>query len=316
MPPKVYLAGPDVFRADALEIAAKKKKICTEYGLVGMFPLDNCIDLSGMDGRKAGLTIAEANEQLMRSADACIANMTPFRGPSMDVGTAFEMGFMRAQGKPVHGYTQSADSFAERTKAWCLKHHGKPHRERPDAGRPVVEDHDGNEIESFESLHDNLMLDGAVAASVNSPLEIGKEDGHDMGSPAALEPFRRCCQVLSAELGRLAAQTEEAMSPTAGSRSGLMFVESDDDFAVCLRLAGERIVVFHEFGDTPALQFRAEAKALPDVVFALRRDSPARRISFWVRGTEIDDKRIDCSAVPDQAGLRVLLHDTVNELDE
>ena len=31
----------------------------------------------------------------MQGCDAMIVNLTPFRGPSADVGSAYEMGFMR-----------------------------------------------------------------------------------------------------------------------------------------------------------------------------------------------------------------------------
>eukprot|EP01062_Namystynia_karyoxenos_P073947 TRINITY_DN70772_c0_g1_i1.p1 TRINITY_DN70772_c0_g1~~TRINITY_DN70772_c0_g1_i1.p1 ORF type:complete len:345 (+),score=107.99 TRINITY_DN70772_c0_g1_i1:86-1036(+) len=315
--PKIYLAGPDVFRADALEIAEKKKAICREYGLEGMFPLDNCLSLEGMGPREAAHAIAEANEALMRSADGCIANMTPFRGPSMDVGTAYEMGFMRAQGKPVHGYTQAAGSFAERTKQWCAAR-GAPARARAGGGRPAVEDAEGNELEDFGEMTDNLMLDNAVHQSLGGArVEVGTAAHHDMGCPAALEPFRRCCAAIAAELSRLQPQEEEAMSPTAGSRAGVMTVESDDDFAACLHLAGDRVVVLHEFDDTPVFPIRAEAKRAPDTVFALRRRRGVDKggvLSFWVRGTELSEKRI--TGTGDPAALRERLHETLTLLDE
>src|SRR3954471_17847562 len=39
-PPRVYLAGPDVFLRDPLTAAAAKKQLCASYGFVGVFPLD------------------------------------------------------------------------------------------------------------------------------------------------------------------------------------------------------------------------------------------------------------------------------------
>ena len=50
----------------------------------------------------------------MRSCDLLIANCTPFRGVSMDVGTAFEIGFMRALGRPVFGYSNTPADYAAR----------------------------------------------------------------------------------------------------------------------------------------------------------------------------------------------------------
>ena len=35
----------------------------------------------------------------MDAADAIIANLTPFRGPSADAGTVYELGYMAGRGK-------------------------------------------------------------------------------------------------------------------------------------------------------------------------------------------------------------------------
>ena len=52
----------------------------------------------------------------MHSCDALVANLTPFRGVSADAGTAFEVGFMRALGRPVLGYTYTGLAYVERPK--------------------------------------------------------------------------------------------------------------------------------------------------------------------------------------------------------
>ena len=52
----------------------------------------------------------------MRTCDLLIANLTPFRGVSTDAGTAFEVGFMRALGRPVLGYTNTIADYRERTE--------------------------------------------------------------------------------------------------------------------------------------------------------------------------------------------------------
>ncbi len=154
---RVYLAGPEVFMIEAREIGAEKQAICREYGLHGLFPLDADIDLSHMKPEVAGLTISQANETLIASCDILIANMTPFRGPSMDVGTAFEMGFMRALGRPVFGYTNVADTYVNRVAAF---NGGKL---SPKAEGQFV-DKDGLFVEDF-GMADNLMMVGAVLAS-------------------------------------------------------------------------------------------------------------------------------------------------------
>jgi len=139
----VYLAGPEVFLRRAKEIGREKKEICREFGLVGLFPLDGEFEPEG------ARAIYLANIGLLRRADLIIANMTPFRGLSMDVGTAFEMGFMAARGKPVFGYTHAADSYLDRVRSAGL------------AEPTSTVDRDGSSIEDF-GLRDNLMMACAV----------------------------------------------------------------------------------------------------------------------------------------------------------
>ena len=104
-----------------------------------------------------GLAISCAMERVMRTCDAMIANLTPFRGPSADVGSAYEMGFMRALGRPIFAYTNDDRPFFDRVVEFC----GGTVRGRPSK---VHEDDDGMAIEPF-LLRDNLMLDGGVIAS-------------------------------------------------------------------------------------------------------------------------------------------------------
>ena len=54
---KIYLAGPDVFLPDAVEIGRRKAEVCAYHGLTGPYPLDNSIDPTAAG---ASLTIPEA----------------------------------------------------------------------------------------------------------------------------------------------------------------------------------------------------------------------------------------------------------------
>jgi nucleoside 2-deoxyribosyltransferase len=104
-----------------------------------------------------GYAIHAANEQLIRSCQLLIANLSPFRGPSADVGTVYELGFARGLGLPVFGYTNVQGSFQERTLAYL----GTAARRRPDG---TFEDAEHLALESHD-LVDNLMVDGAIHAS-------------------------------------------------------------------------------------------------------------------------------------------------------
>lgn len=154
---KVYLAGPDVFWANAKEAGAAKVALCAEYGLQGHFPLDTELNLSGLAPYEAGLAIYRANIHLMDDADLLIANMTPFRGPSMDVGTAFEMGYMTARGKPVWGYTLDGRLYSDRVQ-------------QPTNGI----DEKGDTVEQFD-MTDNLMMIGAIEDSAGQLVIADKE---------------------------------------------------------------------------------------------------------------------------------------------
>lgn len=98
--PRIYLAGPDVFRPDAIERGARLKRLCAEHGLEGLYPLDNRLP-PGLTPAAAARWILEANIALLRSADAVLANLEPFRGLEPDSGTVFEVGMAVALGKPV-----------------------------------------------------------------------------------------------------------------------------------------------------------------------------------------------------------------------
>jgi nucleoside 2-deoxyribosyltransferase len=94
-----------------------------------VFPLDASLDLAGLAKAEQARRISAANEGLMRSCDLLIANLTPFRGVSMDAGTAFEVGFMRALGRPVLGCTNVAADYRQRAEAY--------RRAAPGCSRPM-----------------------------------------------------------------------------------------------------------------------------------------------------------------------------------
>ncbi len=109
---KIYLAGPDVFLADARRAGLRKQEICREFGFEGLFPFDNDAAVAA-DHVKT----FRANCALMRLADIGVFNVTPFRGPSADPGTVFELGFLFALSKPVFGYTNSTSDYLQRVPA-------------------------------------------------------------------------------------------------------------------------------------------------------------------------------------------------------
>jgi len=98
--PSVYLAGFEVFQPDAQAHGRHLQTLCQQHGLEGLYPLDNALP-PGLQGAAAAHWICQANLALIRRADAVLANLNPFRGAEPDSGTAFEVGFACALGKPV-----------------------------------------------------------------------------------------------------------------------------------------------------------------------------------------------------------------------
>jgi nucleoside 2-deoxyribosyltransferase len=177
----VYLAGPDVFLPDAVAVGRRKVDICAKYGLRARYPLDADISGEGLDPEARAFVIAQANEELIRASAIVLANISPFRGPSLDPGTALEIGFARALGLRIFGYSCREAPFAART----IYYSGMD----DDAERDVH----GYQIERF-GLVDNLMIDGAIAASGGKIVCV---ESDDLSAFAAFEN-------LVAGIGRLA----------------------------------------------------------------------------------------------------------------
>jgi nucleoside 2-deoxyribosyltransferase len=187
---RVYLAGPDVFLPDPLARAAAMKQLCARHGLVGVFPLD---DLAGGDPPDwAALSeahrIARRNEAHIAGCAALIANLTPFRGPSADAGTVFELGFMRALGRPVFGWSNCATPFAARSRAHVTA------IAQPDG---TWRDGEAMLVEDFSGMADNLMIDGAIAASGGS---LVRGDLPRSAAWTSLAAFEACVALVAARL--------------------------------------------------------------------------------------------------------------------
>jgi nucleoside 2-deoxyribosyltransferase len=151
--PRIYLAGPEVFLPNARAMGAEKCRLAADAGLEGAFPLDAQLDLDTLPAGEQARRISRANEALMRSCDGLIANLTPFRGVSMDAGTAFEVGFMQALGRPLAGYTNVLADYPQRVRAFRARGPATMDSDRPDL-----------EIEDF-GLAENLMIEVAIVSS-------------------------------------------------------------------------------------------------------------------------------------------------------
>jgi len=100
---RLYLAGPEVFRPDVDEEGRRLLAICEAAGAEGLFPAE----FAGGDIRRNCIGMIE-------QADALIANISPFRGSHMDPGTAFEIGYAEALGKPAFLWSDDSRPLDER----------------------------------------------------------------------------------------------------------------------------------------------------------------------------------------------------------
>jgi nucleoside 2-deoxyribosyltransferase len=184
---RVYLAGPDVFLPDAAAWLQRKKAICAGFRLTGVSPLDPMAEVppewaAFPEWRR----IALRNEAHIRSCAAVIANLTPFRGPSADVGTVYEVGFARGLGLKVFGYATVTAAFLDRTLA-------SVGGGRQDADGSWC-DPDGMLVEQF-GLFDNLMIEAGISDSGGMLIREDQDRWND------LTVFEQCVQAAAAVLG-------------------------------------------------------------------------------------------------------------------
>ncbi|MFD1746932.1 nucleoside 2-deoxyribosyltransferase [Rhizobium helianthi] len=184
---KFYLAGPEVFLPNAREMLDAKAALTREFGFEPICPGDITIE-PAPSRHQFGLNISAVDEGMMNRADGIIANLTPFRGIAADVGTAFELGFICAQGKKVAAYTNVTASHFERTRAF---YNGK-----------VVEGADGRKrgpdgvsLEDFDMI-DNLMLHGGIERRGGF---IATHDAAADELYTDLTAFRRCLEFFAGQ---------------------------------------------------------------------------------------------------------------------
>ncbi|QNK66821.1 nucleoside 2-deoxyribosyltransferase [Variovorax sp. PAMC26660] len=142
--PRVYLAGPDVFRPDAVQHFAALVRACNALGMEALVPSDDGAAAAGLNGLALARAIYNVNMGLLSEADGVIANVAPFRGAEPDSGTVFEVGVAVALGLPVVAYGVPPSSYASRVQSV-----------RDTQG--VLRDASGAAIEDF-GLSMNLML--------------------------------------------------------------------------------------------------------------------------------------------------------------
>lgn len=169
---EIYLAGPEVFLPEPVQAGEEKKSRIEQlveendwpFDLKGLYPLDNEIADFAPDF-DTGIRIFQANIDLMDQADFIVANMVRFRGPSMDVGTAFEMGYVFGLDKPIFAYYEAEPFYGEPEAPGLYAERVAQHYPLS-ATDPGFDIH-GQSIENF-NMPDNLMMVGALGSGAGA----------------------------------------------------------------------------------------------------------------------------------------------------
>jgi nucleoside 2-deoxyribosyltransferase len=181
--PKLYLAGPDIFLPNAADIGQRKKDLCESFGFEGLYPLDN-ETMPGFSEERRDAFIYRANVAMIHDADAGIVNLTPFRGVTADVGTAFELGLLTGLNRPVFAYSNDVETLLERTKRNGMAAY--------DSATSSWRDPHGLLIEDFGNA-DTLMLTEALTAQGGALIRIDAQGRLDelSGFIACLEEAQK-----------------------------------------------------------------------------------------------------------------------------
>lgn len=148
--PVVYLAGPERYEENVLQIYQEMKAICRRHGLYAVTPADNA------EGKERIQTdnpyVRAANEfdhcqQHVRDCDAVLANLNNFRGYEISNDVGFECGMAFQLGKKLYGYMDDADKLIHK-----IPHLGEEKEFR---------DQSGSNVENFD-YPANLMFGSSM----------------------------------------------------------------------------------------------------------------------------------------------------------
>lgn len=159
--PKLYLAGPDVFRKDSQSFFLWAQQTCRVCGFEAICP---------SDGDGTSENIFRNNLKRIQEADLLLANLNPFRGVEPDSGTVWEVAYAYGLGKSAFAYMTRGGSLATRVEKLYP----------PLSRNGGLFDRDGHAVENF-GLPLNLMLQhsldgvffGSLEAALASIMRVG-----------------------------------------------------------------------------------------------------------------------------------------------
>jgi len=121
--PVAYLADFEMFLPTCEETVKYWKATCEKYGIIGLFPGDEepedefrPYEPKDDSEKEKWYKVFMHDVNHMKRSDMVIAQLDDWRGAQPDSGTAFEVGYIAASGKPCYGFCRDCSSMIERTQ--------------------------------------------------------------------------------------------------------------------------------------------------------------------------------------------------------
>lgn len=111
---KIYVAGPGVFRKDAVDFLDCQRKLIGKSGHIALIPLDKSIDFS-QSKEVIRAEIFKKNVEHIQNCDVVIADLNNFRHNEQDAGTIWEIGMAYGLGKEIYIFSNDNRSLLKKT---------------------------------------------------------------------------------------------------------------------------------------------------------------------------------------------------------
>lgn len=177
-PREVYIADnsrlwPD---ADSRKYRAEVLKLCKPHGLECVWPSEHYLfpDLlppSERDDAKVGRLLPRAPLMNISGVSAIVADVSPFRGPSLNPVIAFEIGIAVTLGVPVFAWTEATQrNCAQRQTAFRPIIDRIPNDVTEEGPGGLWYDSQGFKVEDF-GLVESAVIAGSLTSLSRSPEE-------------------------------------------------------------------------------------------------------------------------------------------------
>lgn len=184
--PVAYLADFEMFLPTVKETVKYWKETCEKYGIIGLFPGDE----EPEDEFKPYVPKDDSQEEKaysyfmhdvnhMKRSDMVIAQLDDWRGAEPDSGTAFEVGYFAAAGKPCYGFCNRCASMIERTQ-----------EEKTLGEDGIWRDKEGYAFEDRGFGMDNMFSYVKLGNTFEEACQLARADFDRQLVEAGLEPWR------------------------------------------------------------------------------------------------------------------------------